>query len=215
MRAASKSDEGKALIASSSEWHLARRRHESSASSKPGPHSRRQMRAQACSSRPGSRNRRTGCAIWSSSEEGPISFGAYVPDLPGCIAAAETRQEALALIREAIAFHLQGLKKTASPSRTRRPRPKSSKSNPPEAGMLSLLADRPEWSAPRSSAVDRFNGHSRRAAPPPVGCNRRTTPGLSGSGKSIHLKAPHAASVSLGDALQRPILERSVRTRQS
>jgi predicted RNase H-like HicB family nuclease len=42
-------------------------------------------------------------------EEGPTSFGAYVPDLPGCIAAAETREEALALIREAIAFHLQGL----------------------------------------------------------------------------------------------------------
>ena len=42
-------------------------------------------------------------------EEGPASFGAYVPDFSGCIAAAETRNEALALIREAIAFHLQGL----------------------------------------------------------------------------------------------------------
>jgi predicted RNase H-like HicB family nuclease len=45
-------------------------------------------------------------------EEGPSSFGAYVPDLPGCVAAGETRQEALALIRDAIEFHLEGLKET-------------------------------------------------------------------------------------------------------
>ena len=42
-------------------------------------------------------------------EEGPSSFGAYVPDLPGCVAAHETRQEALALIRDAIEFHIEGL----------------------------------------------------------------------------------------------------------
>jgi predicted RNase H-like HicB family nuclease len=43
-------------------------------------------------------------------EEGPTSFGAYVPDLPGCVAAGETREEALALIRDAIEFHIAGLK---------------------------------------------------------------------------------------------------------
>ncbi len=43
-------------------------------------------------------------------EEGPASFGAYVPDLPGCIAAGETRQEVLQLIQEAIEFHLEGIK---------------------------------------------------------------------------------------------------------
>ena len=32
-------------------------------------------------------------------EEGKSSFGAYVPDLPGCIAAAETKEEVLRLIR--------------------------------------------------------------------------------------------------------------------
>jgi predicted RNase H-like HicB family nuclease len=37
-------------------------------------------------------------------EEGPESWGAYVPDLPGCVAVGETRQEVLGLIREAIAF---------------------------------------------------------------------------------------------------------------
>lgn len=42
-------------------------------------------------------------------EEGPSSFGAYVPDLPGCVAAADTREEVLQLIEEAIAFHPEGL----------------------------------------------------------------------------------------------------------
>lgn len=43
-------------------------------------------------------------------EEGPTSFGAYVTDLPGCVVATETRDEALSLIREAIEFHIEGLK---------------------------------------------------------------------------------------------------------
>ncbi len=54
-------------------------------------------------------------------EEGPSSFGAYVPDLPGCVAAGETRAEALTLIRDAIEFHLDGLKKAGQPI----PRPSS------------------------------------------------------------------------------------------
>lgn len=48
-------------------------------------------------------------------EKGPTSWGAYVPDLPGCVAAGETREEALRLIREAIEFHLEGLKKQSEP----------------------------------------------------------------------------------------------------
>jgi predicted RNase H-like HicB family nuclease len=43
-------------------------------------------------------------------EEGPTSFSAYVPDLPGCVAAAETRDETLALIQEAIEFHIEEMK---------------------------------------------------------------------------------------------------------
>lgn len=43
-------------------------------------------------------------------EQGPSSFGAYVPDLPGCVAAAETKEEVLKLIQEAIEFHLDGLR---------------------------------------------------------------------------------------------------------
>lgn len=43
-------------------------------------------------------------------EKGDSSFGAYVPDLPGCIAAAETEDEVRVLIREAIELHIEGLK---------------------------------------------------------------------------------------------------------
>lgn len=38
------------------------------------------------------------------------SYGAFAPDLPGCGAAAETLDEVVALIREAIAFHIEGLR---------------------------------------------------------------------------------------------------------
>jgi predicted RNase H-like HicB family nuclease len=41
---------------------------------------------------------------------GIARWGAYVPDLPGCVAAGETREEVLQLIREAIEFHVEGLR---------------------------------------------------------------------------------------------------------
>ena len=43
-------------------------------------------------------------------EKNPNGFGAYVPDLPGCIAAGRTRDEVSRLIREAIEFHIEGLR---------------------------------------------------------------------------------------------------------
>jgi predicted RNase H-like HicB family nuclease len=43
-------------------------------------------------------------------EKGKGSVGAYVPDLPGCVAVGETRDEALQLIREAIELHLDGMR---------------------------------------------------------------------------------------------------------
>jgi predicted RNase H-like HicB family nuclease len=43
-------------------------------------------------------------------ERGPASYGAYVPDLPGCVSAAETRDEAIRLIREAIEFHIEEMR---------------------------------------------------------------------------------------------------------
>lgn len=43
-------------------------------------------------------------------EQGPTSFGAYVPDLPGCVAVGETREEVTQLIHEAIEFHVEGMR---------------------------------------------------------------------------------------------------------
>ncbi|HUL82255.1 MAG TPA: type II toxin-antitoxin system HicB family antitoxin [Gammaproteobacteria bacterium] len=43
-------------------------------------------------------------------ETGERGFGAYVPDLPGCVAAGPTREEVVRLIQEAIEFHIEGLK---------------------------------------------------------------------------------------------------------
>jgi len=48
-------------------------------------------------------------------ERGEKSWGAHVPDLPGCVAAGETRGEVLQLVREAIDFHIEGLKQEGLP----------------------------------------------------------------------------------------------------
>ena len=48
-------------------------------------------------------------------ERGEASWGAHVPDLPGCVAVGETRDEALQLIREAVEFHIDGLKEDGLP----------------------------------------------------------------------------------------------------
>lgn len=42
-------------------------------------------------------------------EQGVDSYGAFVPDLPGCVAAAKTKDEVMKLIKEAIQFHLEGM----------------------------------------------------------------------------------------------------------
>ena len=43
-------------------------------------------------------------------ETGPNSVGAYVRELPGCIAVGETREEADKPIHEAITMHLEALR---------------------------------------------------------------------------------------------------------
>jgi len=48
-------------------------------------------------------------------EQSETGFGAYVPDLPGCVALGETRDEALALIREAIELHVESLRECGEP----------------------------------------------------------------------------------------------------
>ncbi len=48
-------------------------------------------------------------------EQGKESYGAYVPDLPGCVAVGDTREEVLALIQEAIVLHLELLQEDGLP----------------------------------------------------------------------------------------------------
>jgi predicted RNase H-like HicB family nuclease len=53
-------------------------------------------------------------------ERGPTSFGAYVPDLPGCVAVGQTAEEVRKLIAEAIEFHAESLRRAGgnlSPNR--------------------------------------------------------------------------------------------------
>ena len=48
-------------------------------------------------------------------EESSTGYGAFVPDLPGCVAAAETRDEVCALIHEAIRLYLEALEEDGLP----------------------------------------------------------------------------------------------------
>jgi len=48
-------------------------------------------------------------------EKGEQGYGAWVLDLPGCVAVAASRRETLKLIREAIALHLDSLREAGEP----------------------------------------------------------------------------------------------------
>ena len=48
-------------------------------------------------------------------ERGDQTWGAHVPDLPGCVAVAETRAEVVGLIREATGLHIEALKSEGAP----------------------------------------------------------------------------------------------------
>ena len=48
-------------------------------------------------------------------EKGKSSYGAYVPDLPGCVAVGETRRDVRKLIREGIQLHIQALRESGEP----------------------------------------------------------------------------------------------------
>jgi predicted RNase H-like HicB family nuclease len=54
-------------------------------------------------------------AIVIEKDETTGSYGAYAPDLPGCGAAADTLDEVEQLIREAVQFHLEGLRAEGLP----------------------------------------------------------------------------------------------------
>lgn len=48
-------------------------------------------------------------------EKADGNFSAYVPDLPGCVATGDTEAETEVQIREAIAFHLDGMREDGTP----------------------------------------------------------------------------------------------------
>jgi len=48
-------------------------------------------------------------------ERGERNWSAFVPDLPGCIATAKTREQLEGQIREAIEFHIEGLRLLGQP----------------------------------------------------------------------------------------------------
>lgn len=48
-------------------------------------------------------------------EKGKTSFGAYVPDLPGCVAVADSRRQVLKQIREGIQLHIQSMREAGEP----------------------------------------------------------------------------------------------------
>ena len=51
--------------------------------------------------------------IYEKGESG--GYGAYAPDLPGCVAVAETLEECRPLMKEAIEFHIAGLREDGDP----------------------------------------------------------------------------------------------------
>ena len=48
-------------------------------------------------------------------EKGERNYSAYVPDLPGCVSVGDTLEQVKAGIREAIEFHLEGMREDGSP----------------------------------------------------------------------------------------------------
>ena len=48
-------------------------------------------------------------------ESGAHNYSAYVPDLPGCVSTGRTLDEVAANIREAIEFHIEGLREDGLP----------------------------------------------------------------------------------------------------
>lgn len=47
--------------------------------------------------------------------DGTTNYSAYSPDLPGCVATGDTREECERMMQEAIAFHIEGLRLAGEP----------------------------------------------------------------------------------------------------
>jgi predicted RNase H-like HicB family nuclease len=48
-------------------------------------------------------------------EKSTTGYGAYLPDLPGCVAAGKTLEEVRQLIREAVEMHIESMQEHGEP----------------------------------------------------------------------------------------------------
>ena len=48
-------------------------------------------------------------------ERGTKNFSAYAPDFPGCVAAADTEEETIKLMQEALAMHIEDMRQRGEP----------------------------------------------------------------------------------------------------
>lgn len=76
-------------------------------------------------------------------ERTPEGWSAYVPDLPGCVAAGDTRPEVEGLIRGAIALHVESLRAVPPP------------------GAWTSLVEVPTTSPPLAPSASRVRGSGR------------------------------------------------------
>ena len=76
-------------------------------------------------------------------EKGESSYGAFVPDLPGCIAVGEDREQTLRLIEEAVAFHVEGLRAEGLPV------------PPPQCDIVQVEVDARDGVGPATAAQTR------------------------------------------------------------
>jgi predicted RNase H-like HicB family nuclease len=73
-------------------------------------------------------------------ETGERNFSAYVPDLPGCVAAGGAPKKVKAEIREAIEFHLEGMREDGLPiPKPSRLASRRREETPPLAGTIPAM----------------------------------------------------------------------------
>ena len=88
-------------------------------------------------------------------EKAQVNYSAYVPDLPGCVATGATTEEIEAHIREAIEFHLDGLREDGLFYLNRQATSSTSKlrhNNHMQRSTLRAAADAERWASPNGAA---------------------------------------------------------------
>jgi predicted RNase H-like HicB family nuclease len=108
-------------------------------------------------------------------ERGETSWGAHVPDLSGCVAVRETREDVLRLIREAIEFHIDSLRQDGLPVPTPSSEGEFVEVGPRNSGAGVAVAEH----EPR--LLEAWNGYFKGSAGGP--------PGRRSPGRSHHLGA--------------------------